>query len=78
MNFRSSCHIKKNTKPLKFTYSQSAFKAGAGFKAEDTIQFELPDQTIYRRLTMFALHFRQDQLSRIPIVKPAEISLNPK
>ena len=55
---------------------QSTFEPGARRKTEYLLQVKLYDQFIHRRLAMFPLHFGQNQLGGIGIVKTAKVSLD--
>jgi hypothetical protein len=52
------------------------FETRAWFETENPLELELPDYIVDRLLTVFTHHFRQNQLRRIRIIRPAEAGLH--
>src|SRR3990172_13078624 len=55
---------------------QATFEAGAGLKAENTLQIQFPDEGVHRRLSVFPGDFRQDQFGGVGVVEPAKPRLD--
>ena len=53
-----------------------AFETRARFETENPLESEFPDYIVHRLLPVFTHHFRQNQLRRIRIIRPAEAGLH--